>query len=297
MANSSDGMSQLAAMQKEGGAAPIVICADDYGLSPGVGVGIRELIERGRLSATSCMTASPHWPAEAGLLRPLRDAADIGLHLTLTDQKPLGPMPKLAPEGRLPSLGRLLALALAGRLDPDEIAAEAERQFDRFEAEFGGPPDHLDGHHHVHLLPGVREAAIDLFRRRMPPGAWLRHCDESVAAVLRTGVAVPRALLIAALGAGLRRAGLPGNRGFRGVRSFHERASYETLFGRFVAGLRPGGLVMCHPAAVDEALRAADPVAEQREEERRFLASEGAVRVMAAAGVRPARLRPAFTPA
>ena len=295
MTNSSDGMSQRDAVQHEFGAAPVVLCADDYGLAPGVGSAIRELIERGRLSATSCMTTSPHWPAEAALLRPLRGAADIGLHLTLTDHRPLGPMAKLAPGGRLPGLGRLIALALAGRLDRDEVAAEAGRQLDRFEAEFGGPPDHVDGHHHVHLLPGVREAVIALFRRRLPSGAWLRHCDEPLPSVLRIGVATPRALLISALGAGLRAEGLPGNNGFRGVRSFRERAPYEALFRRFVAGLKPGGLVMCHPAVADAALRAADPVCGQREEEYRFLASDDAARAMAEAGLRPARLRPSFT--
>jgi predicted glycoside hydrolase/deacetylase ChbG (UPF0249 family) len=289
-------MLQVDAAQRRFKAKPVVLCADDYGLAPGVGAAIRELIARGRLSATSCMTGSPHWPAEAALLRPLRGAADIGLHLTLTDQRPLGAMPKLAPDGRLPSLGRLMALALSGRLDRDEIAAEAERQLDRFEAEFGAPPDHLDGHHHVHLLPGVREVALDLFRRRLPPGAWLRYCDEPLSAVLGVGVAAPRALLISVLGAGLRRSGLRGNTSFRGVRSFRERSPYEALFRRFLAGTDADGLVMCHPALVDEALRSADPVGAAREEEYRFLMGEGAGRALAAAGLQPARLRTPFMP-
>ena len=33
----------------------IWLCADDYGLSPGVNRAIRDLIERGRLNATSVM--------------------------------------------------------------------------------------------------------------------------------------------------------------------------------------------------------------------------------------------------
>ena len=37
----------------------IWLCADDYGLSPGVNRGIRELIERGRLNATSVMVVGP----------------------------------------------------------------------------------------------------------------------------------------------------------------------------------------------------------------------------------------------
>jgi len=35
------------------------LCADDYGLSPGVNRAIRDLIERGRLNATSVMVVGP----------------------------------------------------------------------------------------------------------------------------------------------------------------------------------------------------------------------------------------------
>ena len=42
-------------------AAPrrIWLCADDYGISPGVNRAIRDLIERGRLNATSVMVVGP----------------------------------------------------------------------------------------------------------------------------------------------------------------------------------------------------------------------------------------------
>ncbi|HSV29265.1 MAG TPA: ChbG/HpnK family deacetylase, partial [Candidatus Omnitrophota bacterium] len=42
----------------------VTLCADDYGLAPGIGRAIRDLIAAGRLQATGCMTGSPHWPAE-----------------------------------------------------------------------------------------------------------------------------------------------------------------------------------------------------------------------------------------
>src|SRR5262245_10068587 len=84
-------------------ATPIVLCADDYAVAPGVSRAICALIEQGRLSATSCMTVSPHWPEHARWLRPLGDRADIGLHLTLTDHAPIGAM-RLAADGRLPPL-------------------------------------------------------------------------------------------------------------------------------------------------------------------------------------------------
>ena len=37
----------------------IWLCADDYGISPGVNRAIRDLIKRGRLNATSVMVVGP----------------------------------------------------------------------------------------------------------------------------------------------------------------------------------------------------------------------------------------------
>ena len=67
----------------------LVLCADDFALSAGVSQAIAAMIERSRLSATSCMTVSPLWPEHARWLVPLAERADIGLHLTLTALRPL----------------------------------------------------------------------------------------------------------------------------------------------------------------------------------------------------------------
>jgi len=42
----------------------IWLCADDYGISPGVSAAIRELILRERINATSVMVASPHFNSD-----------------------------------------------------------------------------------------------------------------------------------------------------------------------------------------------------------------------------------------
>ena len=73
-----------------GDAAPrrIWLCADDYGLSPGVNRAIRDLIGRGRLNATSVMVVGP--AAGRDEIEALNEAAAknpryaIGLHATLT---------------------------------------------------------------------------------------------------------------------------------------------------------------------------------------------------------------------
>lgn len=275
----------------------VTLCADDYGLAPGVGAAIRDLIARGRLQATGCMTGSPHWPAEAGLLKPLADRADIGLHVTLTDQRPLGPMPGLAPEGRLPPLGRLLKLALARRLDRAEIACEVDRQFDAFVAALGRAPDFIDGHHHVHQLPIVREVVLDLWRRRMGGRGWVRSCFEPHRDILRRGVSPLRAHVISELGRSFRRrlerARVPHNTSFRGVYDFSGRVPFDRLFATFTAHPRGRTLVMVHPGLVDDALREADSLTGQREVEYRFLASDDCDQVLTAGGITLARLAPA----
>ncbi len=277
--------------------AAITLCADDYGLAPGVGRAIRALIEAGRLQATGCMTGSPFWTAEAARLKPLEGKAHIGVHLTLTDHRPLGPMPLLAPEGRFPGVGALVKRALLHRLDRAEIAAELERQVDAFETAMGRPPDFLDGHHHVHQLPVVRDVVLDLWRRRLQPGGWVRSCWECPLSIWRRGIDPVRATIIAGLGLRfrlmLRAAGAPHNASFRGVYDFSGKVPYGELFARFTDRPGPATLVMCHPGEVDDELRACEWLTDQREVEYRFLASDRCPLSLTERGITPAPLSPA----
>ena len=185
----------------------VLLCADDYGLAPGVNEAICDLIAAGRLTATSVMSLCPHWRDGAAPLKDLADKADVGLHFTLTDQPPLGAMPSLAPEGRLPPLGALMKRSYTGGLDAAEIRAELARQIDAFTDAWGGPPAYIDGHQHVHQLPTVREAVADALATL--PNAYVRICREPVAAIVRRRVAVPKTLLIGGLGGGLARPNRP----------------------------------------------------------------------------------------
>ncbi len=276
-------------------ATSITLCADDYGLAPGVGRAIRALIETGRLQATGCMTGSPHWPDEAVLLKPLEGKAEFGVHLTLTDQKPLGSMPHLAPEGRFPPVGDMVKRAVLHRLDQGEIADELNRQVDMFEAHMGRVPDFLDGHHHIHQLPVVRDVVMDIWQHRLKAkNGWIRSCWESPFTIMARGIDPVRATIIAVLGLGLRRrlkaAGARHNQSFRGVYDFSGKVSYDALFRIFTDSPAPGTLVMCHPGEVDEALKACEWLTDQREVEYRFLASEDCSRSLAGRGLTLKRL-------
>jgi len=247
----------------------ISICADDYGISPGVSAVIRELAARGRISSSGAMTIWPEWEREAAMIRGWPQTTEWGLHLTLTEGPPLGSMPRLAPTGRLPSLARLLERSMSATLDRKEVRDEIARQLDAFERARGVPPRFGDGHQHVRVLPGVREEVLAPFGWRLDPArTWLRVCTSAPRAIISRGVSRRRALLIDRLSRPLGRmanaSGIPVNSDFRGVTDFRpERvdAEFDALGRR--GGCRDADL-MCHPGRIDEVLARRDPVLARR---------------------------------
>lgn len=250
-----------------------VLCADDYGLSAPVSRAILALARNGRISALSCMCASPLWPEHGRWLKEVADQVDVGLHLTLVDEAPLTAMPRMAPEGRLPSVGRLIAKSYAGTLDLGEIAAEFDAQLAAFMKVMGRPPAHIDGHLHTHVLPGIRDLVLAK-ARALTPRPWLRNVHDRFGAISRRGISVPKAGFIAALGRGFARAAGDFedrlNTGFSGVYTFSATPlDYAALFPRFLAARGSRHVILCHPGEADDPLAAWDS---QRAVEYEFLA-------------------------
>jgi predicted glycoside hydrolase/deacetylase ChbG (UPF0249 family) len=242
------------------------------------------------------MTVSPLWRSLAGWLGGVEKRCDIGLHLTLTDHPPIGLLPQLALAGRLPSAGRLMRMAFVGALEPAEVRDELRRQWDAFVAARGRPPDFLDGHQHVHLLPGVRQVVLELLAECAPAERpYVRLCWEAPGQVLLRRIAVGKALFLSLLSVSLRREvlrlGLAANDSFRGVHAFDADVDYAKLFPRFLSGDAVRPLIMCHPGFVDGHLRAVDSVTDQRQREYEYFASERFSADLEASGCRLARFR------
>lgn len=275
----------------------VVLCADDFGLAPGVSEAILFLVEHARLSATSCMTVASDWPRAAALLQPLSATIDVGLHLTLTTLSPLGPMPVLAPQGRLPSLPGLMRAAFTGQLNGREIGTELRRQLDAFMAAFGREPDFIDGHQHVHVLPTIRNETLALLQNAAltAAGTYLRIPWEHPARILKRGTSRRRSLVIAGLSLQLaqqaRAQGVLANQGFGGVRDFDPRMDYRHFFQRTLSGLGANSIIMCHPGHVDAALCAVDAVTTTRAQEFAYFASDAFSQDLAAANCRLTRFR------
>ena len=251
----------------------IRLIADDYGLAPGVSSAILDLIERGRLTGTSCMTGFPEWEEAAARIRPLRQRAAVGLHLTLTDQIAVTGSSSLAPEGKLPGLAALALPLRRQRIDERDVHAELDAQYDRFTEALAGPPDHIDGHQHVHFIPVVRNWLLARFG-----AASHKPTLRGAPGLPALDATAPKIAAIATLAAGfnrsMQRAGFSPMTPLSGIYDWRQPEKFASRLRAAVDTLPEQGLFMCHPGHVDDILRARDPMQDAREVEFTVLSSE-----------------------
>lgn len=249
------------------------LIADDYGLAPGVSSAIIELINRGRLTGTGCMTGFPEWEEAAARIRPLRPRAAVGLHLTLTDQVAAAGPSSLAPDGKLPGLASLALPVRRGRIEERDVHAELDAQYDRFVEALADPPDYIDGHQHVHFLPMVRNWLLARF------GASAgKPTLRGAPGLPGMDAAAPKIAAVAALAAGfngsMRRAGFSVMTPLSGIYDWRQPEKFASTLRAAIKTLPEQGVFMCHPGHVDDILRARDPMQAVREVEYTVLSSQ-----------------------
>lgn len=260
----------------------LAVCADDFGMAPGISAGIVRLARAQRLNAVACVTNSPHWEASAPLLAGLPASVDAGLHINLTEGRPLSPrLAKIWP--RLPSLPLLAARAHLGWLPRAELRSEVHAQLAAFRAATGVAPKFIDGHQHVHHLPGLRGIILDMVEHVQPLPA-LRNTGR----VLGPGAGLRRWLIEhgggRALARELAQRVMLHNPVLLGAHDFAD-PDYRALMQGWLAALpRGGALLFCHPGQA----AAGDPpdrIAAARAREFAYLGSDAFVQDLAAAGV------------
>lgn len=275
----------------------LIVNADDFGYTSGVNRAILEAHSHGVVTSATLMANGPAF-AEAVQLAGTVPKLSIGCHVVLTDGEPV-----LGAE-RLPSLTSgshfrdgmiaFAARAIAGRIDGDEIAAEASAQILKIQSA-GIAVSHVDTHKHTHLFPkilqpllraaancGVR-AVRNPFGPRLPlrsshllarPGLWTRYAEVRILgafagkfreAVDREGFTTPDGTLgIVVTG-----------------------ALDETLFYAIARSIPEGTWeFVCHPGYNDADLQAGKTrLRESRETELRVLTLPAAREVLAQQGI------------
>ena len=274
----------------------IWLCADDYGMAPGVNDAIRQLIARGRINATSVMVGAPAFTTEeVAALDALNSGerrAALGLHVTLTG--PFAPVSDGYHPLRahcFPRLNETMRLAHLRRLSAERLTIEIGSQLRAFLEAFGRLPDFIDGHQHVHLFPQVRDAFLKV-AAEAAPSAWVRQCGRPRGAHTFLD---RKALLLDLLSVRFRskaaRLGVAINPAFAGSYDFIARADYAATFQRFLAGMPDGGLIMCHPGFVDAELKSLDSLTDLREREFAYFDSDAFTQALAERGAALAQPR------
>jgi predicted glycoside hydrolase/deacetylase ChbG (UPF0249 family) len=131
----------------------LILNADDMGYSNGVVRGIVELHRAGVVSSTSCMTNMPAWGLAAAYLREHPDLG-AGVHLVFNEGHPVLPPEKVpalvGADGRFLSDRQILRSVRPGT--KAQMRAEFWAQVERFVADVGRTPDHVDNHCAVSYL-------------------------------------------------------------------------------------------------------------------------------------------------
>jgi chitin disaccharide deacetylase len=279
----------------------LIVNADDLGWTAGVNRGIAEAHRNGIVTSASLMANGQAF-AEAAEFARDTGGLSVGVHLNLNDGPPV------ATRAAVPSLvndagefeggpdGLLLKLATRG-LSLREVETEWQAQISKVRAA-GVEPTHLDGHKHVHMLPGLFEIALRLAKRHGIGAIRVSHEASSLRRALSTGEL--RAAVVLKQGVQARGLKLLA----RDARQQAERVGVSTAdyfcgiaqtgeltkegVARLLRSLPEGTTeLMCHPGYADEALRKTSTrLQSSRQKEMEILTDKEIRNLVASQGIR-----------
>jgi chitin disaccharide deacetylase len=287
----------------------LIVNADDFGFTAGVNRAIIEAHTLGVVTSSTLMANGPAF-AEAARLAGILPTLSVGCHVVLIDGEPVlkaEQLPSLT--ARTPrfsdNLKTFALRAIAGRIDSDEIAAEATAQMRKIQAT-GIEVSHFDTHKHTHLFPkilrpllrasaacGVR-AVRNPFGPRRPlrssqllarPNLWTRYAEVRI---LRSFAGRFREAVD--------REGFATTDGTLGIEV--TGTLDETLFHAIAQSIPEGTWeFVCHPGYNDADLNAANTrLRESRETELRVLTLPAAREVLSREGIELISYRELATP-
>ena len=137
----------------------LIVNADDFGLNAENDEAILRLHQRGAISSATLVVNGAN--AENAARQANISGLPLGLHLNLGEGTPLsGSGPLTDASGQMLGKAGLREALDAGRIAQEALDDEVIAQLDRFQTIVGGPPLHLDGHHHCHVAPDVALAVV-----------------------------------------------------------------------------------------------------------------------------------------
>jgi predicted glycoside hydrolase/deacetylase ChbG (UPF0249 family) len=280
----------------------LIVNADDLGWTEGVNRGILEAFHHGIVTSTSLLANGSAFKggAEAARSAP---GLGVGVHLNLSDG------PSIADRETVTTLlndggefaggpESLLLRRARGGLSLSEVENEWDAQIQKVR-DTGIAPTHLDGHKHVHMLPGLFEIALRLAKRhgisaiRVSLEASSLRAALSAGSKQRAGVVIKQGVQARGLKLLARdarelagRAGISTADYFCGIAQTGEltREGVEQLVKNLPDGTTE---LMCHPGYLDSALQKSDTrLQDSRPNELQILTDTGIRNLVASLGIR-----------
>ncbi len=237
----------------------LVVTADDLGLSPGVTKGILESHRKGIVRSTSLIVTADS-SAEAAALARMEPDLEVGLHIDLVGGWPVSDPATVRSlvdeeEGRFVGVVELTKRLFSGRVRARELAGEVRAQA-ALARSWGILPLAWDSHRHVHLMPPValvvgrvaRDEGVRWVRRARSPRAWSGPKETALRAATFVSAVAYR--------------GIPGNRWYVDMTS--QRPRLDAAGVALLAAYGGVGEIGAHPGYVDDELRAADTLVDDR---------------------------------
>jgi len=166
----------------------LIFNADDFGISQGVNQAIYKAHTQGVLNSTSIMITLKYAPEAIELAKQMPDL-NIGLHANLTNEHSvLAPnkIPLLVDKNGCFKHG-FVNLAVLSLLKPKQLKAQAKAeikaQIEQAKAK-GLKLTHLDSHRHIHMIPAIFKASMELCAQYNIPR--LRFINENPLRTIKT---------------------------------------------------------------------------------------------------------------
>jgi hopanoid biosynthesis associated protein HpnK len=168
----------------------LIVNADDLGWTDGVNRGILDAFRGGIVTSTTLLANGIAF-AEAVKATKSAPGLAVGVHLNLSDGTPVADREAVTSllnnQGRFAEGPEGLMLKRArGALVLDEVEEEWDAQILKVR-DAGVRPTHLDGHKHVHMLPGLFEIALRLAKKHGIEAIRVSLEESSLRAALASG--------------------------------------------------------------------------------------------------------------
>jgi chitin disaccharide deacetylase len=280
----------------------LIVNADDLGWSEGVNRGIAAAHRQGLVTSASLLANGKAFESGVAVAESNPELG-IGVHLNLSNGAPVAPaaeVPSLLSVAREFDGGpeNLILRIVSGSLELQHVEREWDAQIQKIR-EAGITPSHLDGHKHVHMLPGLFEIALRLAKKQRIRAIRISHESSKLRALLGSGGGEKRSVVwkqgLQARGLKLLagdaremadRAGLVTTDYFCGIAQtgVMTREGIEALLKKLPDGTTE---LMCHPGYADDDLRESHTrLQESRESELAILTDPRVRKLVATEGIR-----------